>query len=56
MNSGLVTEWEAALRALFTPLAEEKAANFHCHSRESGNPEPQALFYVALDPRFRGDD
>jgi A/G-specific adenine glycosylase len=26
------------------------------HSRESGNPELQALFSVALDLRFRGDD
>jgi hypothetical protein len=27
-----------------------------CHSRESGNPESQALHCLALDPRFRGDD
>ncbi|HTH27996.1 MAG TPA: isoleucine--tRNA ligase, partial [Sphingobium sp.] len=47
-------------RGTGTQLAGAKArhpiANLLRHSRESGNPESQAHFPVALDPRLRGDD
>jgi hypothetical protein len=28
----------------------------HCHSRESGNPEPQKTELATLDSRLRGND
>jgi len=36
--------------------ARHPIADLLRHSRESGNPEIQAYFPPALDPRFRGDD
>jgi len=48
--------WRGTGKGLAGVTARHPIANLLRHSRESGNPESQAHFPPALDPRFRGDD